>query len=285
MQVGIGLPNTVPGVEREGVLEWARLAEREEFSTLASLDRLVYPGWEALISLAGAAAVTERIGLTTNILIVPFRQNAAYLAKQAATLDRLSRGRLSLGVAVGLREDDYEASGVPFGERGRLMDEMVERMVGIWRGSEQGVAKDVGPPPFGGELMFGGAIESAFRRAARYGAGWTASGGAPEQFVEGREAMLKAWGEEGREGDPKFRALAYYALGPDAEEDARHDLVHYYAWLGEETANMIAQSAATTDEMVAQYVGAFEQAGCDELIFFPTSTKLDQVERLRAALS
>jgi alkanesulfonate monooxygenase SsuD/methylene tetrahydromethanopterin reductase-like flavin-dependent oxidoreductase (luciferase family) len=72
----------------------------------------VYPSYESLIALAAAAAVTERIRLVTDILLAPLRSNTALLAKQAATLDSLSGGRLVLGLAPGAREDDYEASGV-----------------------------------------------------------------------------------------------------------------------------------------------------------------------------
>ncbi len=111
MDVGIGLPNAVRGVEREGIVDWARRAEDAGFSTLGTIDRVAYPNFEPLIALAAAAAVTERIGLLTDILIAPLRSNTALLAKQAATIDRLSRGRLTLGLAVGGREDDYELSG------------------------------------------------------------------------------------------------------------------------------------------------------------------------------
>src|SRR5688500_4772790 len=118
MEVAIGLPTTIRGVERDQVLEWARRAEARGFSSLGTIDRIVYDNYEPLIALAAAAAVTERIRLATTILIAPYRVNGVLVAKQAASVDRLSNGRLVLGVAVGGREDDYVASGADFHARG-----------------------------------------------------------------------------------------------------------------------------------------------------------------------
>jgi alkanesulfonate monooxygenase SsuD/methylene tetrahydromethanopterin reductase-like flavin-dependent oxidoreductase (luciferase family) len=107
----------------------------------------------------------------------------------------------------------------------------------------------------------------------------------PEQFAKAAEAVRSAWRDEGREGDPRLTALAYFGLGPTAAEDAEHDLKHYYAWLGEETAGAIAGSAATDEDTVRAYAEAFEDAGCDELCFFPTSTDPQQVDLLADAVA
>src|SRR5579872_3103060 len=122
MDVGVGLPATIPGVAGPAIVAWARRGEERGFASLGTIDRLVYGNHEPLTALAAAAAVTERARLTTAILIAPLRSNAALLAKQAATVDSLSGGRLVLGMAVGGREDDYAASGVDFHRRGRLLD-------------------------------------------------------------------------------------------------------------------------------------------------------------------
>src|SRR3954471_6380919 len=138
MDIGIGLPATIPGVQREQILEWARRAEARGFSSLGTIDRVVYGNYEPLIALSAAAAVTERIRLATTILIAPLRPNAALFAKQAASLDALSDGRLVLGVAVGGREDDFAASDVDFHSRGREFEAMLETWQRVWDGEDHG---------------------------------------------------------------------------------------------------------------------------------------------------
>jgi alkanesulfonate monooxygenase SsuD/methylene tetrahydromethanopterin reductase-like flavin-dependent oxidoreductase (luciferase family) len=287
MKVGIGLPATIPGIERGALLDWARRAEERGFSSLGTIDRLVYPNYEPLVALGAAAAVTERIRLTTDILIAPYRINAALLAKQAATLDSLSQGRLTLGVGIGARPDDYEASGVPLDERGRRMDEMLAEMKACWDGAERGFAGPVGPPPArqgGPELLVGGRVDASFRRAARFGDGWTMGGGSPDDFAEAARRTREEWEKAGRGGEPRLLALCYFALGDGAREAADSYLEHYYAIGGEQLASAIAGSAAVDEGMARSYRDGFAEAGADELIYFPCSTDVSQVDLLAEAV-
>jgi alkanesulfonate monooxygenase SsuD/methylene tetrahydromethanopterin reductase-like flavin-dependent oxidoreductase (luciferase family) len=280
MDIGIGLPNTVLGVDRRGIVDWAREAENAGFASLGTLDRIAYDNYDSLTSLAAAAAVTERIRLTTDILIAPLRQTA-HLAKQAATIDNLSGGRLVLGIAVGGREDDFELSEVEFHRRGAIMDRQLEELAELWKGEG-----DFGPRPANGErpsLLIGGQADAAFRRAAKYADGWTLGGGTPDAFKQGAAKLREAWEAEGRDGEPRTMALFYFSLGERAEEDARESLGSYYAWLGE-YSGQIVQSAAKDEETVRGYLAAFEEAGADELICFPASADPRQVELLAAAV-
>jgi alkanesulfonate monooxygenase SsuD/methylene tetrahydromethanopterin reductase-like flavin-dependent oxidoreductase (luciferase family) len=285
VEIAIGLPNMVPGVDGKSLTEFARRADRRGFSSLGALDRLAYSGYDPLLSLAAAAAVTERIRLATAILIAPYRPNATALAKEAATLDNLSGGRLTFGVAIGWREDDYEVSGIPYKGRGKAFEGQLEQMKKVWAGEVRGV-EPVGPPPArpgGPELIIGGAVDAAYGRAARYGEGWIAGGGLPEYFAEGKAKAETAWERHGREGNPRCLALCYFALGPNAAADIEHSVKHYYGFLGS-YADQFAAGVATSGDMARQYVDAFASAGCDELIMFPSSKDPEQVDLLADAV-
>jgi alkanesulfonate monooxygenase SsuD/methylene tetrahydromethanopterin reductase-like flavin-dependent oxidoreductase (luciferase family) len=132
-------------------------------------------------------------------------------------------------------------------------------------------------------VLIGGSADAAFRRAARFD-GFTQGGGTPDDLRAGIEKAKAAWAAAGRDGAPKIIALCYFALGEGAREAADADLKHYYAWLGDELAEMIAQSAAVGEDMVRGYRDAFAEAGADEFIYFPTSTDPREVDLLAEAV-
>jgi len=131
MDIGIGIPNTVPGMSGAQLLDWARRAEAAGFSSLASIGAVSYPSYEELTVFAATGAVTERIRFLSNVLIAPARSTAE-LAKQAATVDQLTGGRLTLGLGVGWRATDYQLTGRDFDDRGRRFDQQLRDLRRAW---------------------------------------------------------------------------------------------------------------------------------------------------------
>jgi alkanesulfonate monooxygenase SsuD/methylene tetrahydromethanopterin reductase-like flavin-dependent oxidoreductase (luciferase family) len=285
VKVGIGLPTTIPGVGARQVLDWSRTADAAGFSSLATLDRIVYPNLEPLVALGAAAAVTERIALMTGILITPYRTNTALLAKEAATLHHMAEGRLVLGVGIGARGDDYDASGLTTKDRGKVFDRQLDELHRIWAGEERGIAGAIGPalpdgPP---EIIVGGKVEAAFDRAARWGGGWISGAGGAAAFGDSVARLRAAWERAGREDEPRAIGFAYYALGTGAREQADRYLGDYYAFAGP-YAEQIAAASPVDAERCAEFRDTFAQAGCDELLFFPCSADPQQVELLAEAV-
>jgi alkanesulfonate monooxygenase SsuD/methylene tetrahydromethanopterin reductase-like flavin-dependent oxidoreductase (luciferase family) len=287
VDIGIGLPSTISDVPGRRIVEWATAAETAGFSTLGTLDRVVYGNHDSVPTLAAAAAVTERIRLTTAILIAPLRGNGTLLAKQLASIDSIAAGRLTVGVAVGGRPDDFDATDAPFHGRGRLFDRQLTEMRQVWNGQPRGFAGAVGPSPMhagGPPLLLGGTSAAAFRRMTEHGVGWISGGGGAEVFAAGADRARAVWRDAGREGEPRLAALAYVSLGDDGEEHARRYLTDYYAFLGD-IAEQIVAGALTSRQAVHDAVAAFEDAGCDELILFPCNPDTAQVQLVAATVT
>ena len=273
MDVGVCLPTTIPDLKPGRLAEWAQRAEALGFATLAVADRLASNRYECLTSLAAAAAVTSRVRLLTSIMISPLYSNAVMLAKQAASIDHMSNGRLSLGLAVGGREDDYRLSGVDFHRRGRLLDEQISTMKAVW-GGEHGV----GPQPVqagGPDILVGGGSPAVFKRAAR-NAGWIAgAGGGAAGFRSGAEQITGLWQQAGKPGKPRFIAVGHYSLGPSAVENALRILGYSY---GPQRAEAMLSGLPTSPTAVAELLSSFAEAGCDEVILTACSQDLDQLD-------
>jgi alkanesulfonate monooxygenase SsuD/methylene tetrahydromethanopterin reductase-like flavin-dependent oxidoreductase (luciferase family) len=285
MNVGIGLPNAVPGATGDQITDWARAAEDAGFSILGTLDRIVYPNYEPLTALSAAAAVTDRIRLGTDVLLTPLRPNPALIAKQMLSLDALAGGgRTVLGVGVGGREDDFEVGGLSMSGRGSWLDSALETILAIFNGDGELESK-VGPRPNGDRpmLLVGGFVPPSFERAARFGDGWTQGGAGPDQFEQDVAMLDDAWNRHGRDGKPYKMSLVYFSLGPDAQKNAQAAQGSYYAYLGEETSAMIVANAAKDADSVKAVISSFESKGCDELILFPSSSDPEQVTLLAEA--
>jgi alkanesulfonate monooxygenase SsuD/methylene tetrahydromethanopterin reductase-like flavin-dependent oxidoreductase (luciferase family) len=285
MELGIGLPNTVPGTTGGQLTDGARAAEDAGFSSLGTIDRIVFPNYESVVALSAAAAVTERIKLVTDVMLGPLRVNAAMIAKQFLSLDALAGGeRAVLGIGVGGREDDYAVSGLDMSSRGKWLDDALAKIRAVWNGDGELEAK-VGPRPTGRgpSLMVGGYIQKAFERAAKYGDGWTQGGSGPSQFGADLSNLEDAWKKAGRDGQPRTLALGYFCLGPDAEAKVEKYVNAYYAWLGDEAVQGIISSAPKDADSVKALMKAYEEWNCDELILFPCSSDPAQVSLLAEA--
>jgi len=276
MNVGVGLPNSTAGLTRDLVINWAKQADEGPFSSLGVFDRLVYDSYEPLTTLAAAAAVTKRIGLATTILIGPLR-NTATLAKAAATVDALSDGRFTLGIAVGARKVDYEVAKVDYSLRGKIVAEQLLELRQQW---EEGSIGPRSPKSQGPAVIVGGTSDIVFARMARYADGYIHGGGPPRAFARAADKARAAWTDAGRPGQPRLWAQGYYALGDQPTVRAGADyLRRYYAFTGP-FAERIAEGLLTTPQAISQFIRGYEDAGCDELILYPTISAQTQLDRL-----
>lgn len=283
MKIGLVLPTMIRNPQATLIPEWARVADEAQFSSVAVFDRIAYDCYEPLVTLAAAAAVTKRVRLMTALIISPLRSNASLLAKQAATIDHFSNGRLTLGLGAGVRQDDFLAGGISYSTRGTAMDNQIATMRGIWEGGDSEDSIDIGPRPVqsgGPEIILGGHTRRAINRAARYADGWIAGSGGLDVFLNGSQLLEDAWRAAGRNKPPRRLAVSYFALGPDAKTIARSYLADYLNFAPSDYSERVIDSTPTDGNSLRDAVHAYASSGCDELLLAPCLADTEQLKLL-----
>ena len=252
MKFGIVFANTGPFTEPAAAVAMAQAAEAAGFESLWTVEHTVVPdGYEStypydtsgrmpgsddapipdpLVWLTYLAAVTSTLRLGTGILIQPQR-NPVVLAKEVATLDHLSGGRMELGVGVGWLAEEFDAIGVPFAERGRRTDDGIAALRALWsqdRATYEGeFTRFTGcisrPQPVGGSVPvhIGGHTEVAARRAGRLGDGFFPASGSHRTLAERFAQMRQAAEEAGRDPDAiEITCGGNGVFGPNGLEEA-----------------------------------------------------------------
>jgi len=291
MDIAMTLPTMLPH-GRDEVLRWCRGIDEGPWSSLAVPERITYTSHSMTVQLAAAAALTERVRLWSTIVILP-SHSAVRMAKDLASVDRLSAGRLTVGVGVGGREQDYRAVGASFERRWQRMDEQVATMRSIWAGTPPEADLDpVGPPPVqaGGPPLVAGVMgPKATARAAKWAAG-VDDGSAvaapdPEGLREVAERVRGAWRDAGRTDEPHLSTSLWYALGDDAESRLRGYAFDYLRVFSDEIGEAVAESvSAYTPKALREAVETVREAGFDELFLVPTTVDPDELSRTREAL-
>jgi alkanesulfonate monooxygenase SsuD/methylene tetrahydromethanopterin reductase-like flavin-dependent oxidoreductase (luciferase family) len=288
MQIALGLPSRVASANGEIMLEWMARADRSPFSSIVVTDRVVSKALEPLTVLAMAAGATRRVRLMTSVVIGPTRETTL-LARQAATIDLLSGGRLTLGIGIGVRENDYLATGYDFHRRGRRAEEQLPLLRRLWAGAALSEATGpIGPAAArlaGPELLIGGYVAAVARRIAKWGDGYMAPGGGePEAMMQMWREINRLWAESQRAGKPRWVGASYFALGPNSTEEATRYINANYGYNPPLAAKRLAALPKSRSEVEAA-IRAQAEMGVDELIFRPCAAELDQLERLADVIS
>ena len=274
-----------------------RAAEEAGASALWACDHLFWhgPSLECLVALTVAASATERVILGSCVIQLPLR-SAPAVAKQAASLQSLSGGRLVLGVGVGSHACEYEQTGVDFHRRGRLLDAGILELRRSWasgQGIDRGDVEDSGagryrqlpaPPPV--PVWVGGSSEAALRRAATLADGWMPLFLSTTQYGAAVERLAK---EVDRAGRPAGAVTPSMVLFVSIDDDGPAALQRGTAWMGSLYGiparafdrHLVYGTAAE----VAGVVGSFRAAGAEHVVVYVTADQpIDQFERLVAAL-
>ncbi|CAB4334615.1 MAG: LLM class flavin-dependent oxidoreductase [Actinobacteria bacterium] len=291
MDIAMTMPTMIAHGRHE-TLAWCEAIDQGPWSSLAVPERVTYPSHSWIVELSAAAAITQRVRLWTTIIVLP-AHDAVDVAKQLASVDQLSSGRLTVGIGVGGREHDYRAINGSFDRRWSRMDEQVETMRRVWSGEPPFEGADpVGPPPAqtGGPPFIAGAMgPKALARAAKWAIGVddgsTVFGIDPAATEAAFSRIREAWSAEGRSDAPHISASLWYALGDGAQERLYDYGYSYMKIFGEEVGTMMAGMLSTSNaDSLRNSVSTLESLGCDELFLVPTTTDITELHRTRDAL-
>ncbi len=287
MKIGMTLPLMEPGVNGEVLERWARAVDEGPYSSLCFGERMAFDNPE-VIALAGAcSAWTSRVRLVTTVIVAQLH-DPVVLAKSLATIDMLSRGRLTVGLGVGGRVEDYVAAGVdPKTRTHRDLARRVGILKRVWAGEKVvDTLKPVGPPPVqagGPELLIGAQGPIAIRTAAAWADGISGFSFNLDMKEAERsyEQVRSAWREAGRPA-PRLTTAFWFALGDGARAQIERHLRHYFNWI--EPAALEAMLPVTgfagSDAALSRVLRQLEELGTDEVQLVSTSDDIGQVARV-----
>lgn len=284
MQVGIGIPESMHTPEL--IFEWVKQVDAGPFSTLSVLDRVVYPNYDPLILLTIAATLTTRVRLMTGVLLSPLR-NTTILAKEAATIDSISKGRLTLGLGVGSREDDFIATNTPYKGRGKRFEEQIAQMKHIWAGQPLDARFGlIGPQPVqenGPEIILGGISTRACQRVGCCANGFVSGMNNIAQIDQVFRSVEQGWQEAGRSGKPRLIAQIDVALETQHNGQAHDNIAAYYKGYAPYDEYKLA-TFLRTEQQIRETIQALEQIGTDEVMLFTWSSEISQINRIASII-
>ena len=291
MKINVCLPYMERTINRKTIIDWCDALEQGPYHTLSIGERITGYSVEMRNILAFAAARTERIRICASLYVLPMH-NAVWAAKEIATLDLLSEGRLTVTVGVGGREKDYRAVGANFKNRHARMDEQIAVMKDIWRGGVPFEGCDeIGPTPVqvGGPPILAGALgPKAIARASKWADGiyGFAMNGEKADTQKLFSMAESSWQESEREKAPLKVGGFWYSLADDSQSRLKNYVYNYMKFTGDEIANMVANSVTRHNpKNILQAMDDIESLGCDELYFVPATDDIEEVHRLTELLA
>lgn len=287
MKIGICLPYMKAGISREDYIDWFRAVDEGPFHSISCGERIHGPTYDMRIILSAAAMATRSVEITPTLYVLPMH-SATRVAKEIATLDILSGGRVrQVAVGYGGREKDYEAVGAKFQGRYGRMDGQVEQMRQIWRGEEiVAGGGSIGPQPMsskGPRILTGAIGPKSIERCSKWSDGLYAWSGNGEQHeLENAFALADAaWERNQRNTRPYRLGGFWYTLAEDGQQKLYDYVYDYLAIAGPEIATMMAKSVnRSSPDAVREALDNAEAAGCEELFMVPVTAELAEVERL-----
>lgn len=288
---GVTLPSSVPEPKADRIAVFARRAEQAGVDSLWVTDRMVYHTLSPLIALAAAAGVTERVRLGTCVLL-SYLRSPSLLAKDIATLDALSGGRVTLGIGIGQREDDALAAGVPFKQRAGRTEEAIPLLRKLWSGEavthhgryfhvdnltlRPRPVQRPGPP-----IWIGGRADGALERAGRLADGFICSSSSlpnPQEGLEKVYASARRHGRDPAQIEPAL--LVYFYCDPDTQRAVDKCTAYFQSYYGRVPSDVAATQIVGPPQACVERIQLYLSKGIRTVILGATTPEEAQLDLL-----
>ncbi|MCB1614768.1 MAG: LLM class flavin-dependent oxidoreductase [Pseudomonadales bacterium] len=294
MKTGMTIPFMEPGWNRQQMKAWAETIDSGPWSSLALGERITFFNPEFITSLAACAAWTTRVELISTISVLTMH-NPVLMAKQFATIDLISDGRLTVGVGVGGRKEDYDAIGADWGKRRlAVLEDSCNTLRRIWKGEQvlENARRIVEPLPIqpGGPKILSGSIgPKSIEAAARFSDGLSGFSfmASLDEIRQSFQQMNAAWQNAGREGKPRLIASFWYGLEQKGKEQMQAHLQRYLNFMPKDLVASLLPEAGFNGSAndLKDFLAEIQAMGADDVILVPTSRNLDEIRQLAEVLS
>jgi alkanesulfonate monooxygenase SsuD/methylene tetrahydromethanopterin reductase-like flavin-dependent oxidoreductase (luciferase family) len=293
MRIGMTIPFMEPGWNRQTMHQWAAEIDNGPWASLAMGERITFINPEFMTSLSACAAWTNRVELISTVSVLTMH-NPVLLAKQFATIDVIADGRLTVGVGLGGRREDYEAIGADWGHhRIAKLEENVNVLRRIWNGEQvlPRAKRIVEPLPVqeGGPKILAGVIgPKSIAAAARYADGLSGFSfmASLDDIKQSFDAFRAAWQAEGRTGQPRLITSFWYGIEKAGKEQMVRHLDRYLNFMPADVAKHLAPVAGFNGSIndLKEFLAEIKKLGADDVILAPTSTDLHEIHSIAKAI-
>ncbi len=293
MRIGMTVPLMEPGFDRSLFEHWVKCIDEGPWHSLALGERITFLNLEFMTSLSAAAAWTRRVELISTISVLTMH-NPVLMAKQFATVDVISDGRLSVGVGVGGRKEDYDAIGADWKQRRlAVLEDRVNTMRRIWKGEQvlenaKRIVEPLPVQPDGPQILAGSIGPKSIQAAARYADGLSGFSfmASLQEIEEAFTRLRDAWQAEGRAGKPRLIASFWYGLGEEGKEKMQAHLTRYLNFMPQDLVDAMLPETGFNGsvEELQHFLSGIEALGADDVILVPTCADVAEIEMLAKVL-
>jgi len=294
MRIGMTIPLMEPGWTRDSMRQWAQEINQGPWASVAMGERITFVNPEFMTSLAATAAWTERVELISTVSVLTMH-NPVLMAKQFATIDVISNGRLTVGIGTGGRKEDYESIGADWGNhRMAKLEENAQIMRRVWAGDKSvlpkalSIVEPLPVQPGGPKILVGAIGPKSIAAAAGYADGLSGFSmlATLDEIKQSFDQFNTAWKAAERSGKPRLIASFWYGIEQKGKEALEAHLTRYTNFMPKDLSGYLIPNSGFRGSLaeIKNFIDEIRKLGADDVILAPTHTNLEEIKQLAKVL-